>query len=84
MDAGNGEQLWQKRLGGEFSASVLAVGNLIYLFDHDGKSYVFAGDRSGTLVAENQLDDGCMASPAVVDGNLIVRTRSALYRIGAK
>jgi outer membrane protein assembly factor BamB len=84
IDATNGEQVWQKRLGGEYSASVMAVGNRIYLFDHDGKSYVFAGDRSGTLVAENLLDDGCMASPAVVDGNLIVRTRTALYRIGVK
>ncbi len=84
VDATNGEQIWQKRLGGEFSASVMAVNNKIYLFDHDGKGYVFAGDRSGNIIAENQLDDGCMASPVVVDNNLILRTRSALYRIGSK
>lgn len=84
VDAQNGEQVWQKRLGGEFSASAMAVNNKIYLFDHDGKSYVFAGDRSGNVIAENQLDDGCMASPVVVDNNLILRTRSALYRIGSK
>lgn len=84
VDAENGEQVWQKRLGGEFSASAMAVNNKIYLFDHDGKGYVFAADRSGNVIAENQLDDGCMASPVVVDNNLILRTRSALYRIGSK
>lgn len=84
VDTKNGEQVWQKRLGGEFSASAMAVNNKIYLFDHDGKGYVFTADRSGTVIAENQLDDGCMASPVVVDNNLILRTRSALYRIGSK
>jgi outer membrane protein assembly factor BamB len=84
MDATSGEQIWQKRLGGEFSASVMAVQQKIYLFDHEGKGYVFSGDRSGQLIAQNQLDDGCMASPVVVDNNLILRTRSALYRIGSK
>lgn len=84
IDANNGEQLWQKRLGGEFSTSVTAVAGNIYLFDHDGKGYVFAADKEGTLVAENVLADGCMATPAIVQGQLILRTRSALYRIGSK
>lgn len=83
IDAANGEQVWQKRLGGEFSSSVMSAGGNIYLFDHEGKGYVFKADRSGTLVSENQLDDGCMATPAVVDGQMILRTRSALYRIGS-
>lgn len=84
IDASNGEQIWQKRLGGEFSASAMAVKEKIYLFDHDGKGYIFSADRTGNLIAQNQLDDGCMASPVVVDNHLILRTRTALYRIGSK
>jgi hypothetical protein len=33
------------------------------------------------VVAANQLDVGCMASPAIVDGALFLRTKTHLYRI---
>jgi outer membrane protein assembly factor BamB len=34
-----------------------------------------------TELAKNQLDDGFMATPAVTGKALILRTRSAIYRI---
>ena len=34
------------------------------------------------LLAENRLEAGCMASPAVVGDDLVVRTKTHLYRIG--
>jgi hypothetical protein len=36
------------------------------------------------VIATNQLDDGCMASPAVVGKSLIVRSKKSLYRIDGK
>ncbi|HBV61972.1 MAG TPA: quinonprotein alcohol dehydrogenase, partial [Rhodopirellula sp.] len=33
------------------------------------------------IVAENQLDGKIMASPAIVDDSIILRTDKALYRI---
>lgn len=83
IDAANGEVLWTQRLGGMFSASVLGAGDLVYWFDHDGTCYVTRHGRQFELVAENQLDDGCMASPVPLPDSLLVRTRSALYRIGS-
>jgi len=82
LDATDGAELWSKRLGGQFSASPLIAGGLLYVFDHDGTGYVIRPGRVCDLVAENPLDNGCMASPAVFDNSLIVRTKTAMYRIG--
>lgn len=83
LDATDGTELWNKRLGGQFSASPLIAGGFLYLFDHDGKCYVSRPGREYDLVSENQLDDGCMASPIPVGNRLLVRTRSALYLLGS-
>jgi hypothetical protein len=36
-----------------------------------------------TVIGENRLESGCMASPAVVGDDLVIRTKTHLYRIGA-
>ena len=81
LDAKTGEELWNKRLGGEFSAALLAGDGKVYFCDHDGTTTVVKPDRQYVELAKNKLDDGCMASPAVTGKALILRTRSALYRI---
>jgi hypothetical protein len=53
----------------------------IYFFDEPGKSYVVKPTRDLEVLATNQLDEGCMASPAVVGRSLVVRTITHLYRI---
>ncbi|MEM7200300.1 MAG: PQQ-binding-like beta-propeller repeat protein [Planctomycetota bacterium] len=81
LDAISGERLWRHRLGSEHCASPLYAAGRIYYFDRDGKTVVIApGDRYEEL-AVNQLEDGFMASPAVLGDALILRTRSHLYRI---
>jgi outer membrane protein assembly factor BamB len=78
----NGEIVWQDRLGGKFSASLVATDHHLYAFDHDGKGYVYTLGDTPNRVSENQLPDGCNASPAIVDDTLIVRTTTHLYRFG--
>lgn len=82
IDAQTGEALWTERFGGLFSGSPLAAGDYIYWFDHDGVCYVTRKGRQYELIAENRLDDGCMATPVPLADSLLVRTRSAIYRIG--
>ncbi|MCA9192844.1 MAG: PQQ-binding-like beta-propeller repeat protein [Planctomycetales bacterium] len=77
----DGEILWQHRMGGKFSASLLASEKYLYAFDHDGKGYVFSVADQPELLAENSLPDGCNASPAVLGSSLVVRTTSSLYRL---
>jgi outer membrane protein assembly factor BamB len=84
LEAKTGTLVWQQRIGGTFSASPLYAGGRVYLFDEDGKTTVLAAGREFKVLAENQLDNGFMASPAVVGDALILRTTKDVYRIEAK
>lgn len=86
LDARSGEVVWQKRLAGQFSASPIVAAGRVYFWSQEGKTTVVAAKREYELLAENTLDDGFMASPAVVGDSLIVRTKKRLLCIeeGAK
>ena len=84
LDIGTGEEVWRERLGGNYIASMLCAGDRIYCFGITGKATVFRAGRTFEKLAENELEAGFMASPAV-DGNaLILRTKTHLYRIEEK
>lgn len=84
FDTDTGEQVWKIRVGGKYSASPLMVGGYIYLGSHDGVVTVLKPGREAKIVAENKLEGQIMASPAVVDNALILRTAEAIYRIESK
>jgi outer membrane protein assembly factor BamB len=83
VDAKTGDQLWRERLGGEPSASLVAVDGKLLIVSHDGTAYVVAADPKFSLLATNKLgdDDQFRASPAVVDGQLFIRSDRRLYCI---
>lgn len=81
LSAEDGEQIWKKRIGGDYSASPLLAGGNIYFGSHDGKVTVLKPGVDAEVIAENQFDGKIMASPAVVDDAIILRTDRALYRI---
>jgi len=80
-DAVSGELFWREGLGGTYIASPIYANGAIYFFDHKGKTTVIKPGKTFELLAENQLDDGFMASPAVFGNSLILRTKTHLYRI---
>lgn len=83
LDLATGEPRWVERRSGRYSASLIEASGRLYACDEDGGSLVFAADPDRfRLLGENQLEAGCMASPAVVDDDLIVRTKTHAYRIG--
>ncbi len=82
--ARTGTQLWQERLGGQFSASPLYADGKLYVFSETGKSIVGEPGKTWKTLAINQLDDGCMATPAIVGKALFLRTKTHLYRIEQK
>ncbi len=81
LDAKSGKLFWKKRVGGKFSSSLIHANGRIYCFDQEGKTTVVQASRKYKVLAENQLDEGFMASPAVSGNALFVRTRTHLYRI---
>ncbi len=83
-EARTGQVVWNERLGGNYSASLLAAEGRVYCFSEEGKTTVVAADtRLFQKLAENQLGDGFMASPAVSGRSLFLRSRTRLYRIEA-
>ena len=82
LNAEDGKTLWRERAPGKYSASPLLAGGRLYFCSHEGRTTVLAAGPEFQLLAENDLDGMLMASPAVVDGDLILRTDSRLLRIG--
>ena len=82
VDAKTGAVVWTSRIGGTFSASPLVSGDRVYFFSEDGKTTVIEAGPAFKVLAENQLGDGFMASPAAAGGALFLRSRTRLYRIG--
>jgi outer membrane protein assembly factor BamB len=85
-EAKTGKQVYKERLGGQggYTASPLAAdGYLYFTSEQDGIFVVKAGPKF-ELVAVNLLGDGepCLATPAISDGMLFVRTRHYLFGIG--
>ena len=83
--ADTGRELFKARVGGvghTFSASPVAAGN------HSTSSTKKARRSSSKAatrykeVAQNALNEMSLASPAVADGALFIRTEKRLYRIG--
>lgn len=81
VEAANGNEVWQERVAGECYASPIFGDGHIYCSDLNGKTTVLKAGRSFEVVATNTLDDGFMASPAVLGKALVLRTKTHLYRI---
>ena len=84
FDAASGEQLWKKRIGGKYSASPILIGSHILVGSHEGKLTILDLSKDGKMISENEIEGQIMASPAVVNNALILRTDKAIYRIESK
>jgi outer membrane protein assembly factor BamB len=81
-DATSGTIVWQQRLGGNYSASPVAAEGRIYFQSEEGVTTVVAAGREFRRVAVNRLDGAMLASMAVSDRAIFIRTDRDLYRIG--
>ena len=82
LDAKTGRPRWTHRVGGKFSASPLLAEGKIYIQSEGGETTIFQADPRGTWKwRKNALDEQSLATPAVIDHALLIRTASALYRI---
>jgi outer membrane protein assembly factor BamB len=81
LDARTGQKHWEEKLAGNFSASPLAAPGRIYFFSEEGRATVLAPGREFRKLAECEIGERIMASPAVSGNALFLRTDKALYRI---
>jgi outer membrane protein assembly factor BamB len=84
IDAKTGEQVWQQRVGGQYSASPVYADGRLWFFSEEGKTTVLKPGRVFEQLSESHLDEGFLASPAITGRAFYLRTRTHLYRIEGK
>jgi outer membrane protein assembly factor BamB len=82
FDAGSGEHLWRARMGRHYSASLVTAEGLVYLLDDDGITTILRPGREPEVLAENPVDEFCCASPALSQGEVLIRSEHQLFCIG--
>ena len=78
----SGRVHWSERLGGGFSASPVAAEGRIYFQNEEGIGYVLKAGKTFDLLARNELAERTLASPAVMDNALFLRSQAHLWRFG--
>lgn len=76
---GNGEVIWRSALEGEFTASLVAADGRIYAVNERGVVFVVQAGDEYRLLARNTIGGRCLATPALVENDLILRTANRLY-----
>ena len=84
LDAKSGKVHWQERLGGNYSSSPILAGDRIYFLSEDGVASVVQVGKQFKVLAKNPIGERTLASYAVADGALFLRTEKHLYRIQEK
>jgi outer membrane protein assembly factor BamB len=65
-----------------FTASPWAYNGKVFALSEDGDTYVIQAGPEFKVLGKNSLNEMALATPAVANGGLILRTASKLYRIG--
>jgi outer membrane protein assembly factor BamB len=83
VDAVTGERVWQQRVGTVFSASPVAADGKIYFVSETGSVIVVrSGSREPEILARNEMGERFIASPAISQGNIFLRSDDRLFCIG--
>ncbi len=82
IDAETGKELWSKHVNSNFNASPLYIDGNVWFFSIKGELLVLKAGRNYEVVAQNKMESGIWATPAVLRNSMIIRTEKYLYRIG--
>ena len=86
-DLKTGEELYRQRLptvGSGFSASPVAADGKIYLSNEDGEILVVSAGPKFAHLTTNSMGELIMATPAISEGVMYVRSSSSLFAIARK
>ena len=82
LRATTGEEVWRKRLAGKHSASPIWADGRIYFLSEKGKTTVIKDGGEFKVLAENELNEKCIASPAVSQKQIFIRSENNIFCIG--
>jgi outer membrane protein assembly factor BamB len=86
LDAKTGKDIYppQRLRSGTYSSSPVMADGKIYASNEDGLTTVIQAGPQFQVLAENALNDYCLSSPAISDGQIFIRTAGHLYCIGKR
>ena len=86
LESRTGKEIYgRKRLTpATYSGSPVLADGKIYVTNEDGKTVVVRAGSAFEVLAENDLDDYTLSSPAVSEGQIFIRTAKRLYCIGKR
>jgi outer membrane protein assembly factor BamB len=84
IDATDGKQIWQKRVGGAYSGSPVRAGDKMFCVDEAGLVVCLAAGPEFKELGRTDLKEECRSTPAIAGGRMYVRTVSHLLSVGGK
>ncbi len=84
FDATTGEQVWEHEFKAPFYSSPVVANGRLYLFDTSGNCYTVSPGRTFKLLGTSSLGEPVFATPAFVEGCMIVRGSKHVFAIGKK
>ena len=82
LDATTGEVVWLERLEGTHSASPIYADGRIYLLSEEGVTRVLEPGNEYKEITRNELNEKCLATMAISEGQFFIRGVEHLYCIG--
>ena len=86
LDAKTGAEIYgsQRLKPGTYSASPILADGKIYITNEDGLTSVVKAGSQFEILAENNVNDYCLSTIAISDGQIFLRTSQALWAIGKR
>jgi outer membrane protein assembly factor BamB len=86
LDAKTGAAVYERQRlrPSTYTGSPILADDKIYITSEDGLTSVVRAGPNFAVIAENDLGEYTLSSPAVSDGQLFIRTDKFLYAIGAR
>jgi outer membrane protein assembly factor BamB len=81
FDARTGKEHWQERLGGNYSSSLIFADGKIFVQSEEGPALVLRPGKKFAKPVETGFKERTLASYAVGESALFIRTESNLYRV---
>lgn len=86
LDAKTGQAIWgpQRIKPATYSSSPVLADDKLYVTNEEGLTTVLKAGPKFEVLAENNLNDYTLSSPAISDGQIFMRTAQYLYCIGKR
>ncbi|MCK5241257.1 hypothetical protein KAR34_02280, partial [bacterium] len=83
LNAQTGALHWDHRFENGFKASPIICNDMVYMLDTSGVMRIFRLESTFTSIANPQVPEACVATPAFVKQKILIRGQQHLYCIGS-